>query len=78
MIIEVDKDTFVPIGATVRVNGKEYVCMKSIECSCKECDLRDPIRAGKCGVGHALPCTVFDREDDEDVIFKEVENATEE
>lgn len=78
MIIEDDRGTFVPVGGTVRVNGKEYVCVRDFNFSCKDCDLRDHFRPGKCGIGHELPCTVFCREDNENVIFKEVENATEE
>lgn len=74
MILEDDKDTFVPIGGTIKINGKEYVCMRSTEFSCIGCEFfeyADGVPG--CAVRGKLACAPLGRCDKSLVIFKEVE-----
>lgn len=76
MIMETGKGTYVPLGETVTVDGKEYVCVASNphRC-CKGCGMFKyegglPV----CGVLGGLACTVYGRLDRIDVIFKEIDS----
>lgn len=79
MILEDDNDTFVPIGETIVINGKMYVCEKSWAL-CHGCAFLafENGRPTQCRAIDLVKCTRFGRRDGKDVIYKEVENATEE
>lgn len=79
MILEDDNDTFVPIGETIVINGKMYVCEKSWAL-CHGCAFLafENGRPTQCRAIDLVKCTRFGRRDGKDVIYKEVKNATEE
>ena len=59
---------FVPIGESFEYKGKKYKVVKSIGVSCEGCDLWTVY---KC-YALKLACTKFFRNDNTNVIFKEI------
>lgn len=69
------QSTYVPVGETVIVDGREYVCVaNNPNRCCQDCDLHLYVDGiPECGALGRLACTPL-RGDKIDVVFKEVDS----
>lgn len=71
-----ENGVYVPVGETVIVDDKEYVCVtNNPHRCCQDCDLHLYIDGiPECKVLGRLMCAPFGRHDKTDVVFKEIDS----